>query len=321
MKKYFKKPWIIIILTIFIIISGFFLFLNKFGGNPKHSNSANGKWNHLYATMSSYLSTETQYRYLATYDWLTGFNRSVKIGWVSDIHADRFKRRQVESGLLYPRQYSDYLSKVFDAMRKQGINTVISTGDNVNSGDDWYAKDLARIAHQKDMHIIWTKGNHDTIHSMTALGVIGNKYFYVDYLNTRIVVLDDTVGMEQTGNYDGGIDSDQINWLREALKTNKPVVIAMHIPIFQMHTGKDTVVIGKYAELEKILHNSGNVKMIISGHWHIPWQKQYDGLNFYGEGALTREGMKGDYAIIDLGNYSVGYETVDQKYDQSLYPN
>jgi predicted phosphodiesterase len=321
MKKYLKKPWLILMLTIFIVIGGFFGFLSEFGGNPKHKNSANAKWNDLYSTTASYLSVETQYRYLSVYDWFTGFNRSIKIGWISDIHADRFKRRQVESGLLYPRQYSDYLLKVFDALRKQGINTVISTGDNVNSGDDGYAKDLVRIAREKDMHMIWTKGNHDTIHSMTALGVTGKKYFYVDYLNTRIIVLDDTVGMEQTGNYDGSIDLEQVNWLSATLKTNKPVIVAMHIPIFQMHTGKDTIVIEKYTALERILRDSGNVKMIISGHWHIPWQKQYDGLNFYGEGALTREGMKGDYAIINLNTYSVDYKTVDQSYNQPLYPN
>ena len=289
------------------------MFFNKQANNANHKPKS--KSNQTYATTISYLSTELQYRYLSVYDWFSGYNRSVKIGWISDIHADRFKRRQVESGLLFPRQYSDYLPKVFDAMRKQGINTVIATGDNTNSGDDKYARDLALIAREKDMHVIWIKGNHDNAHSMAALGVTKNDYFSVDYENTRIIALNDTVGVQQTGDYTGGIDEDQLNWLRDELKTNKQIIVAMHVPIFPLSQDNklddNNMIMDKYTELEKILHDSGNVKMILFGHWHIPWQKQFDGLNFYGEGALTREGMKGSYATINLNDYSVDYKNAN----------
>lgn len=239
-----------------------------------------------------------------------------KIGWVTDIHADRFKHRDVPSGMMFPRQYSDYLPKVFDDMRSHGIDTVIATGDNTNSGDNNYARAIKHIADEKHMNVIWVKGNHDNNRVMSTLGVTGNKYYYVDYGNARIIVLDD---VENNGDYLGSIDQIQLDWLKETLKTEKQVIVAMHIPIFdEVNTDKMHDIHGGnfpnmgnlsdvYTQLESIFHQSGNVKMVISGHWHLPWQKEYDGISYYGEAALTRESYFGAYAEIDLKNDSVNY--------------
>ena len=75
--------------------------------------------------------------------------QGTRIGWVSDIHADRFKKRDVDSGMLYPKQYMEYLPKAFEAMKDEGISVVIATGDNTNSVDDYYARDLKEIADEK----------------------------------------------------------------------------------------------------------------------------------------------------------------------------
>lgn len=235
-----------------------------------------------------------------------GFSQKYeKIGWISDIHADRFKRRTVDSGTLYPRQYEDYLPKVFDDLRGQGIDTVIATGDNTNSGDDNYAISLEKIAQEKRMNVIWVTGNHDNDRVMSILGETGNKYYYVDYGSTRIVVLDDAKITRETGDYAGGIEQEQLAWLKDILKTDKQVIVSMHIPIFPLSL--ESVVVDQYAELEKILQGSGNVKMVLSGHYHLPWQKEYDGIDYYGQAALTREEYKGAYAVIDLKNNFVDY--------------
>jgi predicted phosphodiesterase len=228
-----------------------------------------------------------------------------KIGWITDIHADRFKRRSVESGTVYPRQYEEYVPKIFDALRAQGIDTVVTTGDNVNSGDDNYGRALEKIAQEKHMRVIWIMGNHDSDESMAMLGVTGSKYFFTDYGDTRIIAIDDVEPTRSTGDYEGGIDAQQLDWLRGALKTDRQVIIAMHIPIFPLSL--ETVVLDRYAEFEKILHESGNVKMVISGHFHIPWQKEYDGIRYYGEAAMTHAEYKGAYGIIDLKKDTVEY--------------
>ena len=244
-----------------------------------------------------------------------------KIGWVSDIHADRFKRRDINSGLMFPRRYSDYLPKVFDALENQGIDTVIATGDNTNSGDDNYARVLEHIAQEKHMRVIWVTGNHDNEKVMSILGVTGQKYYYVDYGKTRIIVLDD---IESNGDYQGTIDQTQLDWLKKTLATQNQVVVAMHIPMFDgglasenIHdfTGNNFPYVGnllpRYVELENILRASGNVKLVLSGHWHIPWQKHSDGLDYYGQAALTRTGYFGAYGVIDLKNASVNYAFAD----------
>lgn len=231
--------------------------------------------------------------------------KNEKIGWVTDIHADRFKRRSVESGTVYPKQYEEYIPKVFDALRAQGINTVFTSGDNVNSGDDNYGRALERMAQEKHMRVIWTMGNHDSDKSMAPLGITGDKYYFVDYGNTRLVVIDDVEVTRKTGDYSGSIDETQLNWLRDVLKTDKQVMITMHIPIFPLSL--ETVVMSQYEEFEKIIRGSGNVKIVFSGHFHIPWQKELNGIRYYGEAALTRDDYKGAYGVIDLKNNSVEY--------------
>jgi len=238
-----------------------------------------------------------------------------RIGWVSDIHADRFKRRDINSGLMFPRRYSDYLPQVFDDLRQRGIDTVIATGDNTNSGDDNYARVLKHIAEEKHMQVIWVRGNHDNEKVMTILGAPKNSFYYVDYGETRIVVLDD---VESNGDYQGAINQTQLDWLKETLRTERPVIVAMHIPIFDGGLSSDNIhdftgdnfpyvnnLLPRYTELENILHTSGNVKLVLSGHWHVPWQKDFTGIHYAGEAALTRTGYFGAYGVIDLKDYSV----------------
>lgn len=246
--------------------------------------------------------------------------KEAKIGWVSDIHADRFKKRDVDSGLLYPKKYLEYLPKVFKAMKDEGIEVVIATGDNTNSGDDNYARDLKRIAEEKKMDVIWVRGNHDNDEVMGILGA--EDYYFRDYGDTRIIVMDTTEYLNDEYDYKGGVSPRQLAWLRESLKTDKEVIVAMHIPVFDSDTttinihdlkgeffGASQDVLERFSELEKILRESGKVKAVLSGHWHVMWQKEYNGVRYLGLPALTRElsGM-GAYATINLDNKQVDYK-------------
>lgn len=228
-----------------------------------------------------------------------------KIGWVSDIHADRFKKRDVDSGLLYPKKYKEYLPKVFDAMRDEGITTVIATGDNTNSGDDNYARDIKRIAEEKKMDVIWVRGNHDNDEVMSILGVFGGNYYYRDMENVRVIVLNTTQYPNGEYDYFGGINAEQMAWIEESLKTDKKVIVAMHMPMFN-----EDKLLEKYASLEKLFRESGNVKMVLAGHYHVPWQKEYNGIKYYIEGALTRAGEEGAYATINLEDFEGNYKFV-----------
>ena len=294
-----------ILIAVLVIV--FVVAVHRLSGESRRHLSFRDKVGRAYDTAAA-LVTEAKFLSYYTYDVLTGFGKTKKIGWVSDIHADRYKHRLVESGMLYPRQYDVYLPKVFDALRKQGVQTVLATGDNVNSGDTGYAAELVRLAKEKNMHVIWVKGNHDSPESMATLGLSEQQYYYhVDIFGVRIIVLNTTVGMAEGGvGYGGSIDALQLDWLRSELKTDRPVIIAMHVPMFPVSL--ETVVSPQYTELEQIMRDSGKVAMVLSGHFHVPWQKVHNGLHFYGEGTLTRDGMEGEYGVIDLKDGSVSYE-------------
>ena len=272
--KIFKKKWILIFLTTAILIGLCFFILRNYK---------------------------------------IGFfaKDSTKIAWVTDIHADRFKKRDVDSGKIYPKQYKIYLPKVFDVLKSNNIDVVIATGDNTNSGDNNYAIDLAKITKEKKMDVIWVKGNHDKDEVMKTLGVSKN-YYFKDYGDTRVIVLDSTEYPNGEYDYLGGISQEQLEWLRKTIKTKKEVIVAMHMPIFEQDITSINIhdlkgkfegvgdILERYVELEKIFHENANVKMVLSGHWHVSWQKEYNGIKYYGEGALTRNGEEGAYATIDL---------------------
>lgn len=319
METFFTKgrlKWLSVGVSTFVVVCGALVLIGRYGSGSRFLAPLASRLNTSFDAIVSYVSTEAGFVRHSTIDgWLKGQDKSIKIGWVSDIHADRFKRRDVPSGLMFPRQYKDYLPKVFDAMRQQGITTVIATGDNTNSGDDNYARALVEIAQQKKMQVVWVRGNHDTDEVMSLLGVNGKNYYFVDYENTRIIVLDDTEG---DSGYTGAIEQEQMDWLKQALNTKNQVIVTMHIPIFDeehpemvhdIHGGNLSAgnLLDHYTQLESLLHESGNVKMVLSGHWHVPWQKEYDGINYYGEAALTRESYSGAYAVIDLKNDTVEY--------------
>ena len=230
-----------------------------------------------------------------------------KIGWISDIHADKFKRRTVDSGTIYPKRYGEYLNKVFDDLSDEGIYTVISTGDNTNTSGSDYARNIEMIAQEKCMNVIWVKGNHDNSAVMNELGVFGNlQYYFTDQGNVRIIAINNVEPFKDGNKYFGGVDDTQLEWLSSVLKTDKRIIIAMHIPIFPLNL--EDVVLDEYAKMENILHDNKNVKMVLSGHFHIPWQKKYNGINYYGEGALSYQGSEGAYAIINLNDFSIDYK-------------
>lgn len=297
---FIRKNWVFVVLFFVVFVVFFVRFYVIEGhfsidlGNPKDA-------------LVVAKTTEVWKRYIVRDPNFAKKNE--KIGWMTDIHADRFKRRTVKSGTVYPKQYEEYVPKVFDALRAQGIDTVFTSGDNVNSGDDNYGRALERIAQEKHMRVIWTMGNHDSEESMATFGITGEKYYFVDYGNTRLVVIDNVEVTKKTGDYAGGIDAVQLDWLRGVLKTEKQVMITMHIPIFpfSLETIVEENVAERYSEFEELIRNSGNVKIVFSGHFHVPWQKELNGIRYYGEAALTHDDYKGAYGVIDLKNNSVEY--------------
>jgi 3',5'-cyclic AMP phosphodiesterase CpdA len=196
----------------------------------------------------------------------TTLHENSKIGLITDIHAGNEKERIIEGVTMgYPRVYKEHFSAALDEMKKQGINLVIALGDNTNEGNEKKAQTLVDIAKNKNMEIVWVKGNHDREETnvMNVFGVQSPYYYYVDKGDWRIVVLDSSE-IDPAGT--GGIDPQQLDWLKNILQTDKSVVVAMHHPIYdEQHTDQ---ILSVYSDFKNVLEKAGNVRYVLSGHWH-----------------------------------------------------
>lgn len=234
-----------------------------------------------------------------------------KIGIVTDFHAASQSTRVKETpgNIVYPNKYKQLLPQALEKMEAEGIKLVIDLGDNTNNNSKKHAGEIKRIVEEEEMETLWVKGNHDSNESgiMRILGSPSN-YYFIDRYEWRIIALDTSEGLDGKENipgyvtYNGGLSRVQMDWLKDVLKTEKDVIIAMHHPIWDRETLDFVNPI--YKEFEEIIEKSGNVRFVFSGHWHTPyWEKELNGIKYFGITALSLEGSEGFYKTMDLPSY------------------
>lgn len=253
--------------------------------------------------------------------------KTEKIGIITDIHAAGrdIRRASNVDNIVHPNDYVTVLPETLDRIKNDGADAVIDLGDHTNNSSKKHAENIRRMVEKSGLTPIWVKGNHDSdghedddegefleskendeTNIMRVLGAPG-RYYYLDRDDWRIIVLDSS---EEPGEvfYQGGLSNEQIEWLKPLLKTDKEILIAIHHPIFDKETREYVYPI--YENLEKMLSESGNVRYVVSGHWHTPyWEKEYNGIKYFGITALTLEGQTGFYKIIELP--SLYYDTYE----------
>ncbi|HBI33676.1 MAG TPA: hypothetical protein DEA43_00400 [Candidatus Moranbacteria bacterium] len=231
------------------------------------------------------------------------FSYAKSVGWISDIHAGSASVRNEDSkvgNIQEPKKYAESLNSVLSEMKKKSINTVIVSGDMLNLGEKKYVDEMKKIAKKYKMNMIWVKGNHD---KKDAMKKFGSTYFYKDYENTRIIVLDNT---SIYNDFYGDLPQEQIDWLKQALLTSNDVVISMHIPIFS-RSSEGRLLLDRYKEFENIVSTSGNVKLVLFGHFHENYETEFNGVKYKILQPLNKKNENRSYGIVDLDNYSVNY--------------
>lgn len=196
--------------------------------------------------------------------------RVIQVSIVTDIHVGSLKNSHSELGnenaVVHPREYKNNLKPLIDYKP----DLIITLGDNVNDNEKChpYADDLIKLLSR--FNVLWGKGNHDK----DCFQVFSNRnYYYRDYnaAGWRIVMLDHNID----------IDQDELNWLKGALKTDKKVIIATHVPFFSPSRDENTL-LPQYMEAEKVISSAGNVKYVFMGHLHSRlWDKVYNGVHYY----------------------------------------
>ena len=192
--------------------------------------------------------------------------KSLNVAIVSDIHAGSGKNGHSESAIVHPSEYKNSLKPAIDSKP----DLIITLGDNVNDNTKChpYADDLKSLLSR--FNVLWGKGNHDKDCFPTFSS---QNYYYHDYdkAGWRIVMLD----------HDIDIDTNELSWLKETLKTDKKVLIITHVPFFSP-SRDENMLLPQYTDVEKVISESGNVKYVFSGHLHSRlWDKEYNGVHYY----------------------------------------
>jgi predicted phosphodiesterase len=86
---------------------------------------------------------------------------AMKVGVVSDIHAGFKGIRKSGTSVVYPRKGVDYFEKAVVEMKKNGVELVVSLGDNTHFGEKKYYKKLKNVEKKYGITVLWIKGNHD----------------------------------------------------------------------------------------------------------------------------------------------------------------
>jgi 3',5'-cyclic AMP phosphodiesterase CpdA len=231
-------------------------------------------------------------------------HRTIELGIITDIHAGSQDMRDdsIEpNNILLPSNYKKNLESALPEMKKDDL--ILTLGDNLNVPSEKYTEELKKITAGYPM--VWTKGNHDKPEFFKLLS--DKNYYYVDKNNWRIIVLDNSASDPNVellnGAYDhkGYIDPDQMDWLKNALKTEKKIVVAMHVPVFDRFNLDSAAIYPEQENLVKLFEESGNVKYVLAGHFHVyNWHKEINGINYYIVPSISLEGGEGYYMQLEL---------------------
>ncbi len=227
------------------------------------------------------------------------------IGFVTDIHSGKTKTKEKgsTSGVIFPWNFEKNLKSALNDMRYD--HYIIALGDNVDQRKNCqkYAGDLKRIT--RGYNVLWVKGNHDVDACFPYLS--SKRYFYLDDRDWRIMIIDNShwYPKDQRSHVKdkiGVIDQEQLDWIKNALNTDKKVLIAMHIPIFDDNgQGKEFTIRPDYVEFKKMLEERRNVKYVLAGHYHNDnWQHEENGITYYILPSIELQGGEGYHMVLKL---------------------
>jgi len=176
------------------------------------------------------------------------------------------------------------------------------------------------------MPVFNTIGNHehygwyvlkgtDTIHPEYGKKMfekrIGPRYQRIDRFGWVFLLLDSVV-KDSTGGYEGGIDPEQIQWLKEQLAmlaAETPIVISLHIPLLtteaQILRGATAanepgeVVVNSKEVLD--LFKGHNLKLVLQGHLHYYETLHVFGTDFVTGGSVAAAWWEGPYLETEEG--------------------
>jgi len=210
--------------------------------------------------------------------------RPVRIGMIADLHQDIMHDGE--------KRMEAFVAD----MASNTPNALLQLGDFAYPN----AKNRAVIerfnnAHPKSLHVI---GNHDTDSGHTkeqCLDIWGmpSRYYTANIDGLHIVVLDgnDTGSPDHKGGYPAYVGPEQVDWLKEQLKTLEgPIMVVSHQPL------AGYAAVDNAREIQAILEASADkVVLAINGHSHIDALLQINGIAYWHINSASYQWVGGDH--------------------------
>lgn len=257
----------------------------------------------------------------------TNLNRqlqSIKIGLITDLHyADR---TPPTGNTRFYNESLNKLSECVNVMNHQKVDFLIQLGDFKDQDEvpheETTLKYLSKIENEFSrfngpfFHVLGNH-DHDSISKQQFLEAVSNwgfeealNYYSFNMNGFHFIVLDanyTSAGVEYNrGNFDWKdtyVPTKQIEWLKKDLNeyNNKPTIVFIHQRLDDIHDNKSHFV--KNAQsIREIFVKSGNVVLVLQGHYHNGALNKIDNIVYYTlKAAVEGSGISNNnYAILEI---------------------
>ena len=231
--------------------------------------------------------------------------QNIRFGMVSDVH---FANREPAGERFYQQSLAK-VQEAIDRMNQEKLDFVIELGDFKDqdavpneANTLKYLTEIESVFQQFDGPTYHVLGNHDMdgISKLQFLERVENtdipdskSYYSFNKKKIHFVVLDGNFTKEgkayDHGNFsweDAGIPEEEVNWLKDDLKSNKlPVIVFIHQMLDDSKNAKQAV--QNAAKVRQILEQSGNVICVFQGHVHEERYNLINGIHYYSVNAVV----------------------------------
>jgi predicted MPP superfamily phosphohydrolase len=242
---------------------------------------------------------------------------SLKVAFVNDWEygsRKQMKHKLTNQAPIELRKVVDFLNGTFKP------DLVVGGGDYIESSAVRKEKAKAQMKEVNDIFTqvqaprLYALGNHD-MRSLTKAEVreilgMPDNHAVSDIGDWRIVVLDTNFNKEDDSDrieksyVIGYVSQAELEWLRMALDTDRPVLVfAHHSPISPLSgDGVSRILnIVNEAAVRDVLEARGNVVAVVSGHNPLSYYEERNGIHYVIVDTLVNESALGSFATIELG--------------------
>lgn len=187
----------------------------------------------------------------------------IRIVQLTDMHLFASTEGQL-LGMNTDHSFNEVLKLV--RSRVPAMDLILATGDLSQDGSETSYQRLKSYLGAFDVPYYWLSGNHDQNSMLNRMSQSTSASEpIIDVGEWRIVMLDSSVA-EQVHGF---LDDDQLQVLKQALVTDKHVLICCHHhPIPMGSQWIDNIGIRNSADFMDIIESSPNVKAVLWGHVH-----------------------------------------------------